>query len=252
MDNMTYKNRFITSDTHFGHRSIIEYEDRPYFSVENMNNQLIINWNKRVKDSDLVYLLGDVFIGMNKSSARDILDKLNGVLKEIRATEAGTKLCSTLEDGENYLMDWENFLFYERMGYDMTVKRCFKFEQSAFLKPYIDMNSGLRQKSTTAISKQLYKDLNNIIYGKSLQNPMKYGNVELITSENVLQKRIRNPLLKRCEIIVEDKLVLTDLYQETMKFDTCIQYGFHVLEKSKLLMYSTLYEKIVPLRALRI
>lgn len=75
---MTYKNRFITSDTHFGHRSIIEYEDRPYFSVENMNNQLIINWNKRVKDSDLVYLLGDVFIGMNKSSARDILDKLNG------------------------------------------------------------------------------------------------------------------------------------------------------------------------------
>jgi hypothetical protein len=170
----------------------------------------------------------------------------NRILKEIRVTEAGTKLCSTLEDGNDYLMDWENFLFYERMGYEMTVKRVFKYEQSAFLKPYIDKNSTLRQASTTALFKQLYKDLNNIIYGKSLQNPMKYGNVELITSEKILQNRVRNPLLKRLEIIVDEKLVLTDLYKEKMKFDTCIQYGFHVLEKSKHLMYTTLYEKIVP------
>jgi hypothetical protein len=53
-------------------------------------------------------------------------------------------------------------------------------------------------------------------------------------------------LLKRLEVIVDDKLVLTDLHHSEMKFDTCVQYGFHILEKSKLLMYTTLYEKIVP------
>jgi hypothetical protein len=170
----------------------------------------------------------------------------NKTLKEVKATAAGTKLCSTLEAGENYLMDYENYLFYTRMGYEITIKSVQKYEQEYILKEYIDMNSGLRQRSTTDINKQLYKDLNNICYGKALQNPMKYSNIELLTNPRVVRSRVHNPLLKRCEVLVDEKLVLTDLYHDTMKFDTCIQYGFHILEKSKLLMYTTLYEKIVP------
>ena len=53
-------------------------------------------------------------------------------------------------------------------------------------------------------------------------------------------------MLKRYEVIVEDKLVLTDLYNDSMEFDACIQYPFHILEKFKLLMYTNLYGKIVP------
>jgi hypothetical protein len=170
----------------------------------------------------------------------------NKTLKEVKSTAAGTKLCSTLESGENYLMDYENYLFYIRMGYQITIKSVQKYEQEYILKDYIDMNSSLRQRSTTEINKQLYKDLNNICYGKSLQNPMKYSNIELLTNPRVVHSRIHNPLLKRCEVLVDEKLVLTDLYHDTMKFDTCIQYGFHILEKSKLHMYTTLYEKIAP------
>lgn len=170
----------------------------------------------------------------------------NKTIKEIKPTSCATKLCATLEDGQDYLMDSENYDFYERMGYDITIKRVFKFEQQYILKEYIDKNSALRQKSKTAIAKQLYKDLNNICYGKSLQNPMKYSNIELLSSEKQVRNRIRDPLLKRLDVIVNDKLVLSDLYHAEMKFNTCIQYGFHILEKSKLLMYRSLYEKIVP------
>lgn len=51
--------RFFISDTHFCHKHIIEYTDRPFGSVEIMNKELIKRWNSVVGKNDLVYHLGD-------------------------------------------------------------------------------------------------------------------------------------------------------------------------------------------------
>ena len=53
---------FLTSDTHFGHGNIIEYCNRPFRSITEMNDQLIANWNTVVRPEDKVYHLGDVTI----------------------------------------------------------------------------------------------------------------------------------------------------------------------------------------------
>ena len=50
---------FVTADHHFGHANIIEYTNRPFASVEEMDAALIAAWNERVTDYDLVYHLGD-------------------------------------------------------------------------------------------------------------------------------------------------------------------------------------------------
>lgn len=52
---------FVISDTHFGHENIIKYCDRPFSNVDEMNHALVENWNKTVKDDDIVYHLGDVY-----------------------------------------------------------------------------------------------------------------------------------------------------------------------------------------------
>jgi hypothetical protein len=67
-------------------------------------------------------------------------------------------------------MNYDNLLFYERLGYVITIKKVFKFEKEFIFKDYIDLNSALRKLAGgDEFSKALYKLLNNIIYGKSLQ-----------------------------------------------------------------------------------
>ena len=47
------------SDLHFGHRSVIDFEPRPFLDVEEMDRVLIWLWNSRVTKNDQVYILGD-------------------------------------------------------------------------------------------------------------------------------------------------------------------------------------------------
>lgn len=68
---------FVIADTHFNHENIIQYCNRPFSSVEEMNATMIKNWNSVVGKDDLVIHLGDFAFG-NKQSARDIMNKLNG------------------------------------------------------------------------------------------------------------------------------------------------------------------------------
>lgn len=69
---------FFTSDTHFYHRNIIDFCNRPARDVDEMNDKLIYLWNSKIKPTDEVYHLGDfAFCGIQKFLP--ILEQLNGV-----------------------------------------------------------------------------------------------------------------------------------------------------------------------------
>lgn len=70
---------YITSDLHFWHRNILEFssENRPFESIEEMNEHIIHHWNNKVNKEDVIYHLGD-FSFAGKSKTRGILDLLNG------------------------------------------------------------------------------------------------------------------------------------------------------------------------------
>ena len=50
---------WFTSDTHFDHTRVIEYSNRPFQTIEEMNETLITNWNERITERDEVWHLGD-------------------------------------------------------------------------------------------------------------------------------------------------------------------------------------------------
>lgn len=70
-------NTFFIADWHYGHNNIISYDDRPFRSVEEMNEELIKRWNDKVSKGDLLYVLGDMF-WCKSSEAVPILKQLNG------------------------------------------------------------------------------------------------------------------------------------------------------------------------------
>lgn len=71
------QNIWFTSDTHFGHKNIIKFSNRPFDDEDHMNEEMIRTWNEHVGEDDIVFHMGDFSLtSPNKTKA--ILDRLNG------------------------------------------------------------------------------------------------------------------------------------------------------------------------------
>ena len=72
-----YDKVWFTSDLHFWHKNICKYCNRPFETMEEMNQALINNWNSVVKEDDTVFVLGDMgFCGYDK--LEPLMSQLNG------------------------------------------------------------------------------------------------------------------------------------------------------------------------------
>lgn len=74
---------FVTSDLHLGHYNIIKYCNRPFGDVATMNTALVDNWNAVVGVHDLVYVLGDIWLG-NPKLAMSVLVQLKGTIRLVK------------------------------------------------------------------------------------------------------------------------------------------------------------------------
>ena len=71
--------QYFIADTHFFHESVIHFSQRPYENIEEMNRQLIHNWNNKVQsDRDEVYILGDFLYRGTGVQANEMLKQLRG------------------------------------------------------------------------------------------------------------------------------------------------------------------------------
>ena len=71
--------RYVIADLHFGHDNVIDYSGRPFFDAEEMDQELIKNWNNVVGKDDIVYVLGDFTLSRRKEFISTICGKLHGI-----------------------------------------------------------------------------------------------------------------------------------------------------------------------------
>lgn len=85
------------------------------------------------------------------------------------------KLLMTLWDKEKYPILIDNLKLALKHGIRLKkIHRILSFQQKPFLKPYIELNTKLRSEATTEFRKNLFKLMNNIIFGRSIMNKRKY------------------------------------------------------------------------------
>ena len=97
------------------------------------------------------------------------------------------------------------------MGTKITkVHKILTFNEKPFLKDYIDLNTNLRKKAKDDLEKDLFKLMNNAIFGKSMENVLNRSNIKLINNDpEKLLKSIREPNFQNADQI-SNKLCLVE------------------------------------------
>lgn len=70
---------YFISDTHFYHENIIDYCNRPFKNVEEMNHTLITNWNQVIQSDSIVIIGGDFIFSGSIEKIKTLLDNLKGI-----------------------------------------------------------------------------------------------------------------------------------------------------------------------------
>lgn len=155
------------------------------------------------------------------------------------------RLLTTLYDKHKYVIHYRNLKLYLNLGIKLAkVHRVLKFNQTPWLKDYIDLNTKLRAEASSDFHKSFFKLMNNAVFGKTMENIRKRVDIKLVTNEKKAEKWIsRTNFVDRT--IFSHQLVAIHLRRTHFKFNKPIAVGMAVLDISKTLMYDFHYSKMV-------
>ena len=125
------------------------------------------------------------------------------------------------------------------------IHRVIEFNQEAWLKPYIDMNTELRKAAKNDLEKDLFKLMNNSVLGKTMKNIRKHRDIKLVTTDKKRSKLVSEPNYHTINLISED-LSIIEMKKTKVKMNKPIYLDLSTLEISQTLMYEFRYDYMKP------
>lgn len=151
---------FFIADTHFKHKNILKYCDRPFPNINEHDKTLIQNWNKTVSKGDLVFMLGD-FCLSGKDTIAQFGQQLNGRKVLVLGNHDGASMTTYYNAGFEHVSKWP--IIYE--GFILS------HEPQAFLGGFLNIHG----------------HIHNNDYNESILDDRNYFNVSV---ENIEYKPI--------------------------------------------------------------
>ena len=154
------------------------------------------------------------------------------------------KLIPNLNDKKNYVIHHETLKLYLSLGLKLTkIHRGITFEESAWLKPYIDLNTNLRAKATNDFEKDFFKLMNNSVFGKTMENIRNRVDIRLVTRVSQAKRLTCKPNYQH-HTIFSKNLAAVHMKKVSLKFNKPVYLGMSILDLSKTLMYDFHYNYI--------
>lgn len=157
------------------------------------------------------------------------------------------KLLLTLYDKKKYVLHYRTLKYALSQGLKLNkVHRVLQFTQTAWLKPYIELNTLERTNAKNDFEKNLFKLFSNAIFGKSMENVRDRADIKLKNKwdgKDGVRVLIARPNFKS-RTIFNENLVAIEMKKSEVFLNKPIIIGATVLEISKLKMYSFHYDYI--------
>ena len=121
------------------------------------------------------------------------------------------------------------------------ISRGISFDEDAWLKPYIELNTKLRIEASSEFEKDFFKLMNNSVFGKTMENIRNRVDIRLRTDDKSAKKLVSKPNYERTIIFSED---LVHMKKTELVFNKPVYLGMSILDISKTLMYDFHYNYI--------
>ena len=120
-----------------------------------------------------------------------------------------------------------------------------QFNQIAWLKPYIDINTGLRKEAKNEFEKDSFKLMNNSVFGKTIENVRKHRDINLVTTDEKRNNLVSVPNYHTTKYFSENVLAI-EMKKTKEKMNKSVYLGMSILDITKTLMYEFWYDYIKP------
>lgn len=150
------------------------------------------------------------------------------------------RLLTTLENKKNYVIHYKNLKQCLAAGLVLKkVHKVLEFSQTQWLKSYIDLNTQLRTVADDSFSKNLYKLMNNAVFGKTMENVRNYRDVHLHTywdGRYGARVKIASPRFQSLAIFSENFVAIQSSKVDIF-MNKPIYVGMAILDLSKIIVY---------------
>ena len=124
------------------------------------------------------------------------------------------------------------------------VHSAIEFRHEYWLKPYIDVNTGLRNDAKKDFEKDFFKLMNNSVFGKIIENVRKHRDIKLVTTDKRRSTLASEPNYHSTKYISKE-LSIIEMRKSKVKMNKPIYLGQAILDISKTLMYEFWYDHIL-------